>query len=91
MVNGPDRSWIGHRESAQSLTSGVRMFAYLALRENLTCAELAMALEDLESVMKMFDQPVHAVSAEAGTLVVDRASEAWWRLKAEKVARCKEG
>jgi hypothetical protein len=67
------------------------MFAYLALREKLTCAELAVALGDLEGVMKIFDQPVPGVSTEAAYLVADRAGEAWRKLKTEKEARCKDG
>ena len=89
MVESPDRAWIGQRETPQSLTSGVRMSAYLALRQKLTCAELAMAVEDLESVIKMFDQPLPKVTAAAG-LVVDQGIEVWSKLKTERHGRCQD-
>jgi hypothetical protein len=90
MVESPDRAWIGQRETAQSLTSGVRMSAYLALRQKLTCAELAMAVEDLESVIKMFDQPLPKVTAAAAGLVVDQGIEVWSKLKTERHGRCQD-
>jgi hypothetical protein len=88
MIESPDRAWIGHRETAQSLASGARMYAYLALRQKLTCAELAMAVEDLESVIKMFDKPLPKITSERAGLVIDLAIDVWSKLKTERQVRC---
>jgi hypothetical protein len=41
MVKDPKRDWIGQPQSPDAYANGTRLFAYRALRKNLTCTELS--------------------------------------------------
>ena len=52
MIESPDRSWIGQRPSPDAYANGTRLFAYRALKKQLTCGELSQAVNELDAVAK---------------------------------------
>lgn len=88
MVDAPDRAWIKEREPPARLASGVRMFAYRALRKRLTCPELNAALEDVAAAAKTLDGPVAGFPPDHLRRVRNLASQVDAELRAERLGRC---
>ncbi|HEX5957111.1 MAG TPA: hypothetical protein VFY92_00455 [Hyphomicrobiaceae bacterium] len=55
MIESPDHGWIGQQQSPDVYANGTRLFAYRALRKQLTCNELGMAVDELQSVSRTLD------------------------------------
>jgi hypothetical protein len=49
MVKDPKRNWIGQRQSPDAYANGTRLFAYRALRKDLSCKEIEHALEEINA------------------------------------------
>jgi hypothetical protein len=89
LVEGRDRSWILGPPTPQAHVSGVRMFAYRALRPRLTCGELAVGIEEMRSV------PNALATKPAGTTTgdveraLDLAARVQEELRTERESRCR--
>jgi hypothetical protein len=88
MVDGTNRTWIGRPEPPQQFADGTRLFAYRALRPNLTCRELSLALTEIDSASKRLLDPASAVSSERAQRVAALATDVAGELSSEHAARC---
>jgi hypothetical protein len=88
MTQGPDRRWIRQPQSAVALTSGVRLFAYAALRKQLTCDELALALAETKRVREIFQGTVPGVGPERVASVTALNARVGEQLRVENAGRC---
>jgi hypothetical protein len=88
MIDDPDRAWIGRREPPTTFVSGVRLFAYRALRTNLTCPELRSALQEIDAASRTFNAAVPGVAPEQATRVKALCVQVRAELGAENAARC---
>jgi hypothetical protein len=91
LVDDPTRSWISQRPSGAVYANGTRAFAYLALRAKLTCKELTLALDDVQTA----DRSLNASIAGLMRAQVDRVRALNARvnqaLRAEQADRCESG
>src|SRR5258706_15961393 len=46
LLDDPSRKWVGRPQSPDEHTDGTRQFAYRALRKELSCKELALAIDE---------------------------------------------
>ena len=78
-------------EPPVQFANGVRLFAYRALREQLTCGELNLALTEIDSAARAYQSPVAGLAADkqvrARSLCVEVSSE----LREETTTRCQTG
>jgi len=88
MVDGTNRTWIGRAEPPQQFADGTRLFAYRALRPNLNCRELSLALTEIGSASKRLQDPASAISADRVERATALAAEVSDELKAEHAGRC---
>jgi hypothetical protein len=88
MVDGTNRTWIGRPEPPQQFADGTRLFAYRALRPNLTCRELSLALTEIDTSSKKVLDPASAVSSERAQRVAALATDVAGELSSEHSARC---
>jgi hypothetical protein len=88
MVDGTNRTWIGRPEPPQQFADGTRLFAYRALRPNLTCRELSLALAEIDTSSKKVLDPASAVSSERAQRVAALATDVAGELSTEQAARC---
>jgi len=88
MVDGTNRTWIGRPEPPQQFADGTRLFAYRALRPNLTCRELSLALAEIDTSSKKVLDPASAVSSERAQRVAVLATDVAGELSTEQAARC---
>jgi hypothetical protein len=88
MVDGTNRTWIGRPEPPQQFADGTRLFAYRALRPNLTCRELSLALNEIDSSSKKVLDPASAVSSDRAQRVAALATDVAGELSTEHAARC---
>jgi hypothetical protein len=89
MIEDPKRSWIGRREPPIVFATGVRPFAYRALRERLNCNELAMAVGEMKDAAKTFAGPLPDISADLAVRVKDLSAEVGSELREEAERRCR--
>jgi hypothetical protein len=89
LVGSSDRRWVKRPEEPAAFANGVRMFAYMALQNKLTCDELAAALLETENAEKAFRgtvpgvRPMQVVAARRLSVRIARD------LRAEAAARCR--
>jgi hypothetical protein len=88
MVGGPDRSWIGRPASPTVLANGVRLFAYRALKPNLSCGELAAALAEVETAAQTLSGPVDGLKPDQVTRTRVLSVEVGEELQTENTRRC---
>ena len=88
MIDDPNRAWMRQPASAATLANGVRLFAYRALRQRLSCNELTTALHEVTIAAAAFSGPVSGLQRDqidrARRLSADVESE----LKTERAGRC---
>jgi len=89
LLEDPQRSWIGQRQPALEFATGVRLFAYHALRGRLACSELSLALAELDAQGRAFRQPVRGVTPDQAERVRALNAEVATELAAEHAARCR--
>lgn len=56
MGNDASRHWIGESVGRGMASSGVRLFAYQNVRDKLSCAELANAVNEMEAAKQILGQ-----------------------------------
>ena len=88
MVDGTNRTWIGRAEPPQQFADGTRLFAYRALRPNLNCRELSLALGEIASASKRLQDPASAISPDRAERVSALAADVAGELKTEHAGRC---
>jgi hypothetical protein len=88
LIADPDRRWIGQPASSAEYANGTRLFAYRALRDRLSCSEIALALTEIEAADSAFRSPVPGVSANQASRVLALGAEVAQALRAEFKGRC---
>jgi hypothetical protein len=88
MTADPDRRWIRQPESPAAQASGVRLFAYAALRKKLTCEELALALAEIKRTGDVFQGSVPGVRPENAASVTALNARVGEELRTESARRC---
>jgi hypothetical protein len=89
MVDDPNRGWVGEQQSAAQYTSGMRHFAYRALRKKLSCRELGLALGEVRGASKSLTGTVPGVSPEQLTRTRALNTQVEAELSKEHGARCR--
>lgn len=88
LIADPERRWIGHSASAAEVANGTRLFAFRALRDKLSCAEIRLALAEIDAADTTFRSPVAGVNATQASRVLSLNAEVGQELRAELAARC---
>jgi hypothetical protein len=88
MVDGTNRTWIGRPEPPQQFADGTRLFAYRALRPNLSCRELSLALTEIDTSSKRLLDPASAVGSDRAQRVAALATDVAAELRSEHAGRC---
>ena len=88
LVERRDRAWMRRPETPAEVLTGVRMFAFRALRPQLTCGELDVALEQLAAVPTALRTPPPDSRPEEVARATRLAAEVHSELGAEKETRC---
>ena len=91
MIENPNRDWIGQPQALAEYANGTRLFAYRALRGQLTCPQLASALGEVGAVAKVFGAAAASVSAQQAKRVLALNAEVERELQAEFGGRCMKG
>ena len=89
MIDDPSRGWIGKPQSPAEYANGTRLFAYRALRGQLTCPQLGTALNEVAVTANTYRAPVQGVSAAQAKRVLALNTDVERELRAEIAARCK--
>jgi hypothetical protein len=89
LTESADRSWIARPETLEGLLTGVRMFAFRTLRPQLTCGELAVAMQQLRSVPDALRSAPVGSRPEDVVRATRLAAEVHEELRAENDARCR--
>jgi hypothetical protein len=89
MIESPDRGWIGRQQPPDVYANGTRLFAYRALRRQLTCRELGMAVDELAAVSKAMSRPVGGMAADQVARTRALSSQVQGELANERAGRCK--
>ena len=82
-------AWIGQPQKAIEYANGTRLFAYRALRPQLTCEQLVAATADTQRAKRAFRAPVSGVTAKLAKRVVALSAEVERELQTEAEKRCK--
>ena len=89
LIEDPERRWINQRPSPLEFANGTRLFAYRGLRAKLTCAEITLALGEIDQAATTFRSPVTGVSARQASSVLMLAAAVGQELRAEFAGRCR--
>jgi hypothetical protein len=90
LIESPDRGWIGVRPSSpDTYANGTRLFAYRALKRQLTCGELSQAVDELSTVSKKLGGTVPGMSADQASRTRALSSQVHGELAKEREGRCR--
>jgi hypothetical protein len=89
MIDSPDRGWIGQRQTPDVYANGTRLFAYRALRKQLTCGELTAAVDELSAASRSLGGSVAGMSSEQQTRTRALCSQVEVELAKEREGRCR--
>jgi hypothetical protein len=89
LIDDPARGWIGKTSSPAEYATGTRLFAYRALRAQLTCPQLTTARGEIEAAGKTFRAPVAGVTPLQARRLLALNAEVERELGTEFAARCK--
>jgi hypothetical protein len=89
MIDSPDRGWIGQRPAPDAYADGTRLFAYRALRKQLTCNELTAAVGELQAASKSLGGPVSGMSPDQLSRTRALSGQVQGELARERDGRCK--
>jgi hypothetical protein len=89
MIDSPDRGWIGQRQPPDAYANGTRLFAYRALRKQLTCGELGMAVDELSAATKSLGGPVSGMTPDQVSRTRALCSQVQVELSKEREGRCR--
>jgi hypothetical protein len=88
LIEDPQRGWIGNLVPATEYARGVRLFAYRALRAQLNCNELILALAEIEAARKPLARPVPGVTPAQAARARMLSDEVEAELRTERATRC---
>lgn len=89
LVEDPKRGWIGQSQPKPAeYADGIRLFAYRALRGQLSCGELAVALVEMNAAAKAFREPVESLPPDKIARLRSLVSKVEVELRAERASRC---
>jgi hypothetical protein len=88
LVSDEKRDWIGQSVPVSEYASGVRLFAYRALRPSLTCRQLDLALGEIDLVTRTFRSPIPGIASEQIDRVRVLNAQVEQELRAERAKRC---
>jgi hypothetical protein len=89
MIDSPDRGWIGQQQSPDAYANGTRLFAYRALRKQLTCGELTSAVNELSAATRSLGGPVSGMSSDQLSRTKALCSQVEGELAKEREGRCR--
>jgi hypothetical protein len=89
MIDNPDRGWIGQRPPLDAYANGTRLFAYRALRRQLTCGELKRAVTELAAASRSLSGPVSGMTPDQVSRTRDLSSQVEGELTRERDGRCR--
>ncbi|MBX9590420.1 MAG: hypothetical protein K2X43_14025 [Hyphomonadaceae bacterium] len=89
MIDDPARTWIGQSQPPAEYANGTRLFAYRALRSQLTCPQLNTALSEIAAAANTFRAQVPGVDAVQAKRIRVLNAEVERELQAEFTGRCK--
>ena len=89
MIDSPDRGWIGQRQPPDVYANGTRLFAYRALRRQLTCGELSLAVNELSAASRSLNGPVSGMTPDQVSHTRDLSSQVQSELTREREGRCR--
>jgi hypothetical protein len=89
MIDDPSRSWIGKAQPPAEFANGTRLFAYRALRTQLTCLQLTTALGEIAAATGSFGAPVPGISAVQAKRVLVLSADVERELRGEFARHCK--
>ena len=89
LIESPNRTWVGQPQSAADHATGTRLFAYRALRGNLSCSELSSARAEIEGAATTLKAPVAGISAAQTKRVLALNAAVNAELRAEQERRCR--
>jgi hypothetical protein len=88
LIGDPERGWIHQHPTPAELANGTRLFAYRALRGQLSCAEITLALGEIDAAARTFRSPVQGVSARQANNVLALNASVGQELRSESRSRC---
>jgi hypothetical protein len=91
MIESPDRGWIGQRQPPDTYANGTRLFAYRALRKQLTCGELTLAVTELQAASKSLGGSVSGMTPDQVTRTRSLCEQVHGELAKERDGRCRAG
>jgi len=89
MIDNPDRGWIGQRQPPDAYANGTRLFAYRALRRQLTCGELNLAVTELAAATKALGGQVSGMTPDQASRTRALCSQVESELAREREGRCR--
>jgi hypothetical protein len=89
MIDSPDRGWIGQRQPPDAYANGTRLFAYRALRKQLTCSELGLAVAELGAASRSMGGPVAGMTADQLARTRALSGQVEGELTRERLGRCR--
>jgi hypothetical protein len=89
MIANPDRGWIGQRQPPDTYANGTRLFAYRALRRQLTCGELSLAVSELAATSRSLNGPVSGMTPDQVSRTRHLSSQVESELAREREGRCR--
>jgi hypothetical protein len=89
LIENPDRGWIGKQSVPEAYGNGTRLFAYRALRKQLTCGELRLAVNELSAVSKTLGGPVAGMSPDQTARTRALCKQVQGELTKERAGRCR--
>jgi hypothetical protein len=89
MIDSPDRGWIGQRQPPDVYANGTRLFAYRALRKQLTCGELSAAVDELAAASRTLGGAVAGMSPEQLSRTRALSAQVEGELAKEREGRCR--
>jgi hypothetical protein len=89
MIESPNRGWIGQRQAPDAYADGTRLFAYRALRKQLTCGELTAAVGELQAAAKSMGGPGSGMTADQASRTLTLSTQVEGELTKERSGRCR--
>ena len=89
MIDNPDRGWVGQRQSPDAYANGTRLFAYRALRRQLTCGELGLAVNELAAASKALGGQVSGMTPDQASRTRALCGQVEGELTREREGRCR--
>jgi hypothetical protein len=88
LVSNERRDWIGQPVPAAVFATGVRLFAYRALRPKLTCKQLELALGEIDVARRTIYNPIPGITPEQIDRVRVLNAQVEDELRTERANRC---